>query len=67
MSEPTTTTPVPPRYVIICHGCEHAWEPDLTEPAELAATGCPRCGGWTWLGEITEPDQAPTETGRARR
>ena len=46
------------RFVLICYGCEHAWEPDLghLDPAELAGGGCRRCGGWTWLGEISEPD-----------
>ncbi len=50
----------PTRYVLVCHGCQHAWEPDLDrlDPGELAGGGCRRCGGWTWLGEIAEPDAA---------
>ena len=59
MPEPTTNGRI--RYLLVCCGCEHAWEPDLTEPGELSGTGCPRCGGWTWLGEITQPDPVPTE------
>ncbi len=52
-----------PRMVLICHSCQDAWELDPTEPTELPSsqTGCPRCGGWTWLGEITEPDHAGRE------
>ncbi len=57
------------RVVLVCQSCQDAWEPDLTEPANLdgAQTGCRRCGGWTWLGEVTEPDPAPAEAGRAER
>lgn len=45
------------RYLLVCHSCQDAWEPDVTDPVLLSAgeTGCRRCGGWTWLGEITEP------------
>ena len=52
--------PVAVRFVLVCHSCQDAWEPDLDhlDPAELAGAGCRRCGGWTWLGEITEPDTA---------
>ena len=61
MPEPTTAPLARIRYVLICHSCEHAWEPDLADPAELTGTGCPWCGGWTWLGEITEPNPAPAD------
>lgn len=43
------------RVVLICSSCELAWEPDLLAVDEQAAamsSGCPRCGGWTWLGEL---------------
>jgi hypothetical protein len=51
--------PIAVRFVLICHSCRDAWEPDLSDPALLSAgvTGCRRCGGWTWLGEITEPER----------
>ena len=54
------TGPLTARVVLTCQSCQDAWEPDLTDPAALdaAQTGCPRCGGWTWMGEITEPDHA---------
>ncbi len=57
-----------PRLVVICHSCQDAWEPDVTEPADLAGneTGCRRCGGWTWLGEIAEHGTAATHT-RAKK
>ena len=58
-----------PRVVLICQSCQDAWEPDLTEPVVLDAvqTGCRRCGGWTWMGEVSEPDHTATGTGRAER
>ena len=45
--------------LLICHSCQDAWEPDLSDPASLSAgvTSCRRCGGWMWLAEITEPDR----------
>ena len=44
--------------VLVCTACQHTWEPDLLDPTdrfEAASTGCPLCGGWTWIGQITEP------------
>ena len=44
--------------VLVCTACEHTWEPDLLNPtdrSEATSTDCPLCGGWTWIGEITEP------------
>ncbi len=57
-----------PRLVVICHTCQDAWEPDLTDPAELdgGGIGCRRCGGWTWLGEIVEPGSVATHTRASR-
>ncbi len=69
MPEPMIAPGVQTRYLLICHSCEHAWEPDLTDPGELdgSETGCPRCGGWTWLGEITEPESAPADARTTRK
>ena len=47
-----------PSVVLVCTACQHIWEPDLLDPAdrvEAASTGCPLCGGWTWIGQIAEP------------
>lgn len=48
------------RFVVICHGCQDAWEPDLDHlgPGELTGSGCRRCGGWTWLGEVDAAESA---------
>jgi hypothetical protein len=54
--------------VLICTACEHTWEPDLLDPtdrSEAFSTSCPRCGGGTWIGEVTEPGDesaSPTTT-----
>lgn len=50
----TTETTESPRTVLVCTDCEDAWEPGLSDPD--GHTGCRRCGGWTWIGQITEPD-----------
>ncbi|MDQ3827686.1 MAG: hypothetical protein M3319_08540 [Actinomycetota bacterium] len=47
-----------PSVVLVCTACQHTWEPDLVDPtdrSEATSTGCPLCGGWTWIGQITEP------------
>lgn len=44
------------RVVLICMACEFAWEPELVEPeeqGEAMSSGCPYCGGWTWIGELS--------------
>jgi hypothetical protein len=43
--------------LLVCTDCQYAWEPDLLDPTdqgEAMSTGCPLCGGWTWIGELTE-------------
>ncbi|MCA1709801.1 MAG: hypothetical protein LC808_43590 [Actinobacteria bacterium] len=43
--------------VLVCTDCQHTWEPellDLADQAEAMSTGCRLCGGWTWIGQITE-------------
>ncbi len=39
--------------VLVCTDCQHVFEPDVM--AELPAMGCERCGGWTWIAELTSP------------
>ena len=58
--------------VLVCTTCQHTWEPNLldqTDRSEAASTGCPLCGGWTWIGQITEPGHSllPTVTPTTRR
>lgn len=43
--------------LLICEACQDAWEPELIDPLDQGAamsTGCRRCGGWTWVGELSE-------------
>jgi hypothetical protein len=42
--------PVPvPR--LACTACELVYEPDLAS-LTTGNTGCPRCGGWTWIAQL---------------
>jgi len=52
-------TPIeqPGRVVLGCTGCEHVYEPDL-DAWVRADTGCPRCGGWTFIAELAEPGES---------
>ncbi len=31
--------------------CQHVYEPDYAAFAS-GSTGCPRCGGWTWIAQL---------------
>lgn len=46
------TPPAPARVVVCCTPCQRAWKPDPRGWPEPVATGCPDCGGWTWIGEL---------------
>lgn len=48
----TTTHPTP---VLGCTGCQHLFIPTAVAWSDLASTGCPRCGGWTWLASLSDP------------
>jgi hypothetical protein len=47
-----------PRVVLACSACQATWEPDLVEITFGTNTGCPQCGGWTWIAELSEPGGA---------
>jgi rubredoxin len=46
---------------LACTACQFIYEPD---PAAFGTgnTGCPRCGGWTWVAQLS----AHTPSGGAR-
>lgn len=44
--------------VLACDTCQHVWEPTLQDFG-TGNTGCPLCGGWTWIVELAEPDPIP--------
>jgi len=47
----------PPVLVLSCTACEHAYEASLHDVA-TGRLGCPNCGGWTFLAELTVPPAA---------
>lgn len=50
--------------VLACSACQRSWRPDLSVPVDTVSTGCPACGGWTWLAELATP---ATDVDLARR
>jgi hypothetical protein len=36
---------------LACTACQLVWEPDLAAFG-TGNTGCPRCGGWTWIAQL---------------
>ncbi len=55
-----------PVVVLACTTCQHVYTPD---PADFAGgrTGCPLCGGWTWIAQLgpTESPVSPTTSANA--
>lgn len=43
-----------PVVKLACTACQLVYEPD---PAAFGTgdTGCPRCGGWTWIAQLRAP------------
>lgn len=45
--------------LLACTACPHVFVPTQYQLDALADTGCPNCGGWTWLVSTTSPDHVP--------
>lgn len=42
--------------VLVCTECDQTWSPDYwSAPGEAMSSGCPHCGGWTWMGQLAAP------------
>lgn len=54
----TTSMAETVRVVLACTVCEHVCEPDL-DTFDGGETGCPCCGGWTFIAELAEPGDHP--------
>lgn len=48
--------------LLVCSACGHLWSVTAGEWDGLGATGCPRCGGWTWLAQLSY-DAIPAQRG----
>ena len=61
LRDPVDSTPEPdtPGVVLTCGdpACRHTFEPDPVVFA-TARLACPRCDGWTFAAELTEPAPA---------
>jgi hypothetical protein len=42
-----------PVVTLGCSACQHTYTPDLGAFG-TGTTGCPRCGGWTWVASLVE-------------
>jgi hypothetical protein len=40
-----------PVVKLACTTCQHVYERDLAH-FQTGDTGCPRCGGWTWIAQL---------------
>lgn len=41
-----------PTVLLGCTACSRMWAPTCADGSPDTPTGCPRCGGWTWLVTI---------------
>jgi predicted nucleic acid-binding Zn-ribbon protein len=55
----STANPTAAAPLLACTDCPHVFVPTQHQLDELASTGCPNCGGWTWLVSTTCPDDVP--------
>jgi len=42
---------------LACTACQLVYQPDLSV-FDSGASGCPRCGGWTWTAQLGTGDGA---------
>ncbi|HEY3896025.1 MAG TPA: hypothetical protein VGL88_11725 [Pseudonocardiaceae bacterium] len=42
-----------PVVTLACSACQLVYRPDLAV-FSTGDTGCPRCGGWTWVASLVE-------------
>lgn len=56
----TTATVSTNVLVLGCTACKKVWTPDATTWVQLSGTGCPFCGGWTWVAQlVSRPSAMP--------
>lgn len=55
---------VMPVVKLACTACQHVYEPDLAN-FRSGDTGCPRCGGWTWIAQLGTAEPAVTSNDQA--
>jgi len=49
-----THVPVP-KVTLACTACQHVYTPNLAD-FDTGLTGCPLCGGWTWIAELDDAE-----------
>lgn len=50
-----------PAVVLTCTSCELVYQPDLSTFTS-GNTGCPRCGGWTWIAHLATSDTSGAQS-----
>jgi hypothetical protein len=51
--------------LLACTACQLVYEPDFAA-FDTGNTGCPRCGGWTWIAHLGAPSTEAAGGGEAR-
>jgi len=50
---------------LACTTCQLVYRPDFADFSTWN-TGCPRCGGWTWIAQLDSPECASQTTHASR-
>lgn len=57
----TSLDPAPIGVLLSCTACQHLWTPTPAAWSDPISTGCPLCGGWTWLVTNDAPLPLPRD------
>jgi hypothetical protein len=55
-----------PVVTLACTACQLVYEPDLAAFG-TGKTGCPRCGGWTWIAQLGTAERPAPGAGLQHR
>ncbi len=50
----STSTPATPETVLLCQSCRYAVEATEPDGQRALVDGCPACGDWLFLGDLTQ-------------
>ncbi len=51
----TASKPSTPDAVLLCQSCRYAVEATAPDGQRALIDGCPDCGDWLFLGDLTDP------------
>lgn len=56
----TASKPTTPDAVLLCQSCRYAIEATAPDGQRALIDGCPDCGDWLFLGDLTDTNAEPS-------